>query len=306
MRIIRGGLYTMVCLSFSAIASAELVAPVVNGFFALQEDEKRSVDVTPLSDGLLTLYADQHWSADRPASFSCDVAVPTRPVANRYVGTGRVAVAFYFMTPDVGSAECLVYVNDYPVARLPAPLEWQLRVIDLAPWEGQTVKLRIYAVSLAPVDGTLQLAFARLIGWHGPYYTGSGGLMAPGPHGRSIMPKADTEGRSFGSYNDYRIDPAKMSAPPLMLTQIDCIEPSRIVAESHEVRYVADFYRGVYWMALPLGTIPEARFGCMEGTVERGRVDIIPDFTAGDGPELDRMLGEWKAGQGETTAKPGG
>lgn len=297
------------CLCLPAVA--ELQAVSMNGFFVQQEDSKRTVEVSDLSSGLIQLDAPTPDMYTGPhLAWHVQVGVPKKPMDGRYNWMGRVGLSLAITASDDASEQSLdavVFVNESIAAQFPVPNAWQTRIVDLTPWEGETVDISLRAASLRPDTAPpLLVARVRMLTWYGPYYGGIGGLnTGPGPHGMPMLTNhpEDYRGRLTG-FPNIRISFDDMSAPPLMLARIDCIEDTTILLSSGKNFSRNQLYRGMNWLTIPLDSERNFGMGGVKGRAEQGPVDIIPDFTLNDAPELDRMLAEWRAAQA-SDATPG-
>lgn len=287
-------LLTVICLS----ATADLQNAVVNGYFGGQKDENRLVETRPAFE-----QANQKiWVLGRKekdgffeSSVSGQMNVPGLPLGENYSEEGRVGLAFYLKRASSGPAdpslECFLKLDDFQVIQFPVPDDWQPRIVDLKPWAGRTVRLWVSSTSLSDGSGEALLALPRLIAWHGPYQNG-GGLMVRGPHGSSQIsnPATTPDGRPIESRTrPFRVDPSKMSAPPLLMTRVDFVTQGTVRLVSEVEDYTAVMNRGFYWLPLRMGASPTGQLHNIEGTMESGPMDIIPDFMGDDGAHLREL-----------------
>ena len=276
-----------------SLAQAELQNVIINGYYA-QNDPDRRVQVSEILPPQQIWLLEQNPLGTRSSnSLMTMIQVPEQPKVNAYQDQVRVALFFYVKRgpsaePDP-SLECIVKLNSHQAAFFRAPDEWQPRVVDLDLWLGEEVRLDIWGAWLEHSPQSLMIALPRLLVWHGPYYEGRGGLGSPGPHRMPIMPKLGQLQGHSGHWREFRVAPEAMTGAPLLMARVDCVRPTTLHLQSEVQDYRAALNRGYHWLPLRLGNPPKALLQNVDGVMERGPLDVIPDFTLGDEERLREL-----------------
>ncbi len=209
------------------------------------------------------------------------VSIPPMPEPEQYSYYARVFLSFYVGVPqwthgDAGKVDVTVSIDNYRVfqCELSEP-GWHPWLVDAAPWAGRDVAVRFSVGWLEGEPHETVVALPRTVACHGPYYKGIGGISSGrGPHG---MPLA-WGGRSGGGMDD-----AANGKDALALLRLDAIQPSTVRLSSAGNGYDAALTRGLYWLPLALDReAPDIRLETLSGLAERGPMDIVPNFLAGD------------------------
>jgi len=285
------------------LAVAELQNVIVNGYFSLPESE-RFVHVTylPLHDQgaprsfepetkRLVLDAVGHNNREYYGRF-LHVPIPERPSPKSYAQWGRVALSFYFSVPEwtddsIRDGDLMVDINGHQEfsTSLNGP-GWQPRLVSLGLWTGETVNITFSGAWMEGEPLPVVIALPRIVAWHGPYYEGRGGINVIGPHGgRSVSVLSDplTELRPKVS-----VDGTLIHGGPLAIETFSVYHPSKLQFESTIYEYSASPREGSYWMLLPLAPEKDPKGGvwALEGEVEAGAIDVIPNFMVNDAEYL--------------------
>lgn len=215
-----------------------------------------------------------------------DVKIAALPEARQFVDLARVFLSLYLRVPawdeDVrGRVGIIVTVNDYRVFECELTQGgWHPRLVDLRPWAATTVVLEFRAVWLEGEPSEIILGLPRMVACHGPFYSGRGGLTGGiGPHGMPIL---------YNPFRDQRILSGGAAANDfLALVRVDAIEPSTIRILADGRGYDAGLATGLHWLPIPVTLDnPNLVVQKVAGFLERGPVDIVPNFLAGDEARL--------------------
>lgn len=164
---------------------------------------------------------------------------------------------------------------------------WQLRLVDLQPWADKTVNIGFELLSCPSLDQYV-LALPRLITCFGPYYAGSGGITIRDTRkGKEDRLFEVPQGIGI-SWEDNRIPESS-----LVLARVNCLTPARVGLDcSRSGRVEWTCQPGKQWLGMPV----EKREGSIQvgvyvvnGEVDRGPFDIVPDFTKEDRPLLEKF-----------------
>ena len=273
----------LVMLGVSVAAWGELQNVVVNGFFFIPESERSSSIVVELSteSEAVPLLQTTGWR------YRLDVEIPmTASNPGGWNEERHLLLAFYTGRPS-GAAEAntdaslIVQVNGQRATAFDRMCsDWTLRLVDVTGWRGQSATIQLMLSNPSERSGDKRrwgIALPRIVETYGPYYWGIGGLGAIGPHGSYLTSNGDKIG--------FEVDASKLTAPPLALLWHDIISPSTIRFASPVQKVVHTESAGLYCFPLRLDS-SLAYSVEVDGKVENGRRELVPDFTIGDEAKL--------------------
>ena len=280
-------------------ATAELQNVIINGTYSMKE-ESRVANVFPvaLDDSGRTIthirMETSEWSEQAYSAYLRKVAIPARLTPDSYREEARVFLSLYIGRPagPAGEMDFAVTVSGYQpfvstyrvYTGLVTEPGWHPIMIDMGPWAGQQVDLAFQAAWLEGDAQALIVGLPRLIASHGPASDGGGGLsMGPYYHGRGSL--GSTGGPTF------HLDGARMKGGPLAIACVDAIKISTVRLQSELQDYTATLSPGLHWLPLQLPVQSETKvtLGCIEGIVQRGFIDVIPNFMVNDKEILERL-----------------
>ncbi len=284
---------TFACIiAFSS--HAELQNVVVNGNYSVN-DEDRFVRISNLSGdrgrispNYLTL----------PAVGIQNVKIPLAPTPRQYPNLGRVFLSFHVGVPqwkegNTERMELRVLVDEYPAfTRQFTEPGWHTCLVDMAPWAGQNVHLQFRSGWIDGASKEVIIALPRLAAWHGPLYEGHGGLgyrstyHGYSPLGRAAPDWMNEDVESLGG--SVKVDSSTWRTNGLLVARVDCLVPSAVLTRSGEQTVVTNLPSGYHWLPIRLSPGPTPRFSVeiLEGLVERGPLDLIPNFMSHDAIRL--------------------
>ena len=290
-----GGIALMMLLSMGW-ATAELQDAVINGHY-LVSDEDRKVEVTPLhpdipegTDDFIRMIQPTDPPSLRNKGFAYfqRIEVPALLNSKQYRDLRRVFLSFYLGLPDgfSGQIDMLITIDDCRVyTGLFSEPGWHPRLVDLSLWAGKTVELQIRTSCLKGDVEDVILGLPRFVSCFGPDNDGGGGISSgPRHHGK---PSA------MGDQSlTIRKDSTKIDGGPLVITRFDCIEASTLRMHSAVQEYTMPLDRGLHWVALQMPTMADSEAGmkCKGGIVERGPIDIIPNFMVEDKKKIEAII----------------
>lgn len=298
---IRHGLWLAASMALVALmASAELQNVEVNGHYSMKE-ELRLVNISAVATDEAGQPVDYIRMQTGGLGTRCSsarvekVAIPVALNPKDYPTMGRAFLSFYLgRTGDAqGDVDLAVtirgsesFVAPYRVyTGLISSPGWHPVLIDLRPWAGQILDFEFRAGWLDDEASDLILGLPRLVSSHGPYYAGRGGIsIRPIYHG--MPPVYRNADQTLG------VDGTLMDGGPLVIARFDAIKPSIMHMQSDGQDYSVQLNPGIHWLPLqlPVQVEPEANMGCTEGIVERGPIDVIPNFMARDEERLERIV----------------
>lgn len=297
----RGTCWSLVLLAVFALvpaqnATAKLQNVCVNGTcFMPSEERMAEAAFIPCGNGemqfpviRLATSEQTYWSKRTACVTLESVIIPPMPQSERYGDLARVFLSFYLGVPgwteqNVGRIDLTVAVDGYRAfqCELTKP-GWHPWLVDAAPWAGKEVSVAFTVGWLKGEPCETLIALPRTVACHGPYYLGVGGISSgPGPHG---MPAA------MGGISGGGMDDAAKGKDALALFRLDAVEPGTVRLTSAGNGYEAGLIKGIYWLPLALdSTKPDINIQTLSGLVERGPMDIVPDFLAGDDARLRQL-----------------
>ena len=301
------------------VAEAELQN--VNGFYILPETERfvRTKPLTQKGDAESQRVVEANWYINLDSGTSWfratlpKVTVPDVPCPKSHPALGRIALNFYYGVPGWSAdtpreGDLIVDINGYQVFNAPLTEPgWHPRLVDLRPWAGEVVNITFRGAWMTGEPSPVVIALARIVAWHGPYSDGSTGgirIQNSGHGGRSILvvspERAEKLSLSFG------VDGTLFKEGPLLVECFDVYRPSRLLIKSTSYEYTASLKEGRYWLPLPLAAEdrPYAGVWVLEGDVERGPIDIIPNFMANDADYLRAIETRLKTDSIQPTETP--
>lgn len=289
------GRWHILATSFILIAgaaTAELHSLIIDGDYLLK-DESRVAQTFPVALDDLgqsishIQMATSEWNKSASSGRLEAVAIPARLTPDSYPETARVFLSLYIGRPagPPGEMDFAVTVSGQQPAvssyrvytGLVTDPGWYPIMIDMGPWAGQKVDLEFQAAWIEGEARELIVGLPRLVASHGPAYDGMGGVGTyPVYHGRSSV------GRNGG--RTFQLDSARMNGGPLAIACVDAIKASTVRAQSAAQEYATRLSPGVHWLPLqlPAQSDCEVNLGCIEGVVQRGPIDIIPNFMVND------------------------
>ncbi len=282
-------------------ASAELQNVVFNGNYSLK-DESRVAHVSPVvldnsgnASGHIRMETSELIGHNSSFAYVQKVAIPARLTPKSYQNLARVFLSIYIGRPSgpSGDMDFAVTVSGHETTVPPYRVYtglilepgWHPILIDMGPWAGQVVNLSFQAAWLEGNAQDVILGLPRLVACHGPSYEGSGGLSSgPHYHGRgSIHRKGGCT---------VHVDGTVMEGGPLMLERFDVIKSATMHMQSELQDYTATLLPGFHWLPLQLPIQSECKVltGCIEGVVEQGPIDVIPNFMIDDKARLESIV----------------
>lgn len=174
--------------------------------------------------------------------------------------------------------------------------DWQLKFVDLNPWRGKTVSIRFHTFSRSGEVTDIAIGLPRVVVCDGPLYAGIGGLFSPNRSGHGMCLALSKESSSYKQ--DLDLKDETMPEPALLLTRVDCLTDAQIhIAASGGGEKIVFGSPGYNWLAIPFAKDDAEGYWfqlyTVEGEVERGPIDLIPNFLVGDDQRLadiDKLL----------------
>ncbi len=280
-----------IALLFAYTAHAELQNVLVNGSYYL-EDEDRFVRISnlsgtrgPIAPELLRLPQESYQEAK----------IPERPTPRQYPDLGRVFLSFYVAVPqwrehDSGRMELMVYADGYPAFKREFTKPgWHTCLVDMGPWAGQSIQLRFRPGWIEGDRKEVLIALPRVLAWHGPCYDGLGGGISLGPsyHGFPPLPQVQSHWMAQDAQRSgglIHVNDRSGRTEKLLVARVDCLVPSTVLMRAEKQTTVYDLPTGYHWLPIPLpsGTDRWGSLAILDGAVEGGPLDLIPNFMIND------------------------